>query len=204
MAEKRIPLHLVTVWHPERWLGLSRTEDLKLLPYLLRKKETLDELRKKVAKQRGLDIWYADFHGRRVSNLGEPIYKYRKTWLPADNLFPVLQDFDLRLISTIGEYPQAQWKFECRPNWGAESNALPSNRVQDFLCSIRGAKKISIRQVWKNPVAARFGDLPLEVSPDVAPETANLVVAPFDETESLRRAKLSFRQIDEVWWLVYD
>lgn len=200
MAKKCIPLHLVTLFHPEYWLQPYRLESL---PCIKRDRPTLEHMREEVARARGLDIHYEHIHGSAISNLGRPIYSLRETWMPTDKLADCLEEFDVRLIYTIEERSQQRYRLEFRPDWVDQPGSLDEKTNDKLTKNIRDSKKVSVRQLWINPVAGRFEPLPLEVLEEIAKETANLVLGPFD-VQSTRKADLDFETKNEVWWLLYS
>jgi len=168
-----------------------------------RSRVELERRTQEVAQLRSLDAFWGYFHDRPILNLGKPVDQLRKTWIRVDKLIPCIEDFDPRLVRTLGEGKQPQYRLEYRPEWGDEPAILDTALRNNIIDNIRQAKRLSVRQLWRNPVAARFGTLPLPVPEDVASEVVNLVLGPFDEEECSRRAELDFKLIHNAWWAVF-
>jgi len=202
MGKKRVPLHIITLWHPESWMGIPVSE-LSSLPCVQRSRVDLERKRQEVAQLRSLDAFWDYFHERPILNLGKPVDQLRKTWIRVDKLIPCIEDFDPRLISTLGEGKQARYRLEYRFDWGGDPTVLDTDVRNTIINNIKQARRLSVRQLWRNPVAARFGALPLPVPEGIASEVANLVLGPFDEKECPRRAELNFDRLHNAWWIAF-
>lgn len=195
MAKKRIPLHMVTLFHPEQLLKVKKYE-LELFPHIKRDRNKLEQNR-----EENCEVTHEEFHDRIIGNTGEAAH-IRETWIYTNKLATCLEDFDVRLIITNEEGTQAKYKFEFRPDWVDQPDSLDKEVIDELLSNIRLEKRICIRQLWINPVFARFGSLPLEVPAEISNITANLVLGPF-YSRCTRKANLKFENTQGVWWLLY-
>lgn len=94
MNKKRVPLHLITLWHPEKWLGGISISELGAMPCIKRSRLELEKRKQDVAQVRSLDAFWERFHDRPILNLGKPVYQLRKTWIQVDKLVLCIKDFD--------------------------------------------------------------------------------------------------------------
>jgi hypothetical protein len=190
---EKLSLHLVTLWHREKFLNVT-LQELARFPSITRERTTLEQRREQVAQSRGIEAWPDYIHGRVIINLGKPVYTLRKTWIVGHVLAWVLKDFDVRFIHTLEQGTQARYKCEFRPDWGQEPGSWEPLLRRSIIDGIKSSAKLSIRQLWPNPIEGRFGTLPVEVPDGSVREVANLVVGPCDEKDSPRGARLTFEK----------
>lgn len=199
---ERIPLHIITLYQPEVWLNVTITE-LSSFPLLKRNRNKLEKINIEEAKKSGIQITLLRHNGRTVSNKGKKYYHLRETWIYTDKLVSCLEDFDVRLIHTEEEATHPSYKFEFRPDFAETPDSLDKVYVDKLINKIRNQNKVCVRQLWSNPVAGRFGTLPLEVSEEIAKETANLMLGPIND-RCIRKGDLDFKKINGVWWLLFS
>jgi hypothetical protein len=202
MPEQRVYLHLITLFHPDVFLGIEQKR-LAEFPIIPRDRTSLERDRQAEAKKRNVGIHYEMFHDRLISNLGKGVNSFRKTWIFSERLHEVLCDYDVRLIHTSEKGSQAQYRCEFRPDWSSAAACWPPRLQTQLLSGIRRSAKISARQLWRNPISAKFGNLPLKVSESSITETANLVLGPFDKHEAVREAPIAFEKHENAWWVVF-
>lgn len=195
MAKKRIPLHMVTFFHPEQLLKVKIYE-LESFPHIKRDRKKLEKNR-----EENCEVTYENFHEGLISNTGKAAH-IREAWIYTDKLAKCLKDFEVRLIITNETRSQAKYKFEFRPDWVDQPDSLDEEVIDELISNIRLEKRICIRQLWINPVSARFGSLPLEVPAEISNVTANLMLGP-SYSRCNRKANLKFENIEGVWWLLY-
>jgi hypothetical protein len=203
MIEEQLPIQIVTLFHPERYLSIPAS-DLASVPAVNRVRESVEAKRREAARALHVPFVTETFHDRQIINLGTPVEELRNRHVKSIDLLACLRDFDARMIDTSETGSQARYKIEFRPNWADVPDPLPPIILNGLLAGVEAAKLIWIRQVWRNPDNARFGTLPLEVPADIAPETANLVVGPFDKKHDKGAAGLRFAKFGNVWWLSYN
>lgn len=194
-------MHIVTLYRPEYWLDMELSQ-LASLPLLKRVRKELEKNKSEVGQKNDLKSKTKIMGGRKIINFGNEHYQYRETWIPTDKLVQCLKEFDVRLIYTEEEGSQARYKFEFRPDWAKTPSPLDKVMTDKLFQNIRDKEKVSIRQLWSNPVAARFGTLPLEMPEEIAKKTANLMLGPLYDNDS-RRADLDFENKNKIWCLVY-
>lgn len=204
MPKEKLSLHMITLWHPNVFLGVEQSE-MSNFPVLRRDRETMERLREETAREKKVQIHYDHFHGRRIANLGKPVYYLRKTWIAGPSIAMALQDFDVRLIYTSEQGSQARVRCEFRPNWAGEPAAWEPSVLRRIVEGIASTPKVSIRQLWRNPVKARYGLrlLPLEVPEGSVSEIANLVLGPYEGNSSARSSDVTFEKSEGTWWIVF-
>src|SRR5881392_423322 len=147
---EKLPLSLVTLWHPNGFLNLTLQELAKQVPVITRERITLEQRREQVARSRGLEVWYGYFHSRVIINDGKSVDTLRKTWISGDMLAWILKDFDVRLIYTPEQGSQARYKCEFCPDWGQEPGSWALSRRREIIDDIKLSARLSIRQLWRN------------------------------------------------------
>ena len=187
----RIPIALITIWHPETFWKMSLRE-LYALP-ALKKDRTEQELRKaEIAQQKNLEATTGIIHERKITRFGKPKYSLRRTWLNGSDIRGPVADYSIRLIDTEETGGQARFKVEARPNWGTEPHILPNDlvaKMQDTLSEC----KISVRQLWINPFTIDTSKVPEGPFYDLG-QSANVAIGPYVEADSLRKAQIRFRK----------
>ena len=203
MIKKRFPLHIVTLFNPEYLLKVEYSQ-LVSLPHIKRDTLEFENKKIKIAQDRGLDPHPECFGDGPVRRgFGKPDYRFRETWIPTNKLVSCLEDFDVRLIYTIDNSPRPSYKFEFRPDWGDYPSSLDEVVYQKILENLLEIKKVSIRQLWINPIVARIEELPLVVPAEIADETANLIIGCFCDNDH-RKSYLDFENNNGVWWLIFS
>src|SRR4051794_10818139 len=76
----RYPLTIVTIFHPEHWLGVP-SRHLDRLPHQRRDRAAMESAKRQVAGEWGLEPTVREMHGRPIQNFGESVGRLRKTWL---------------------------------------------------------------------------------------------------------------------------
>ena len=137
MAKKRIPLHIVTLFHPEQLLKV-KTYELESFPHIKRDRTKLEKNR-----EENCEVTHEVFHDRIIGNTGKAAH-IRKPWIYTNKLATCLEDFDVRLIITNEEGTQAKHRFEFRPDWVDQPDSLDKEVIDKLLRNIRLEKKISI------------------------------------------------------------
>lgn len=198
----QLPIHIITLYHPDSYLGIPASQ-LSSLPAIKKDRESVEARRIEAARSLEVPVVMDEFHGRLISNTGKPVYRFRDKSVKAVDLLPCLSDFEVRMIDTVETGSQARYKIEFRPTWADFPNPLGSDIVESLLQGMQKKQRMWVRQLWRNPTNARFGDLPLEVAPSIAPETANLVLGPFDAKFDTGAATMRFTKFGKVWWLSY-
>lgn len=201
------PLSLITLWHPEHWLGLGirNADELRRYPHVLTDRRTKEERRKAEAQARGIHIQKDMIHGGEINNTGLAIDKYRYTiFSDSVALSECLHKMDIRLIYTAEQRPQSKWKFEARYDWGVDSKPLPRSVVYTICDAIKANGRLSIRQLWLNPTKARFGGLRIPQIVLEQPYMANLVLGPLNSHEPHRPARIRISENQGAWWVDYE
>jgi len=206
-AMEKVPIGLITIFHPEHWLQTA-ISDLKHIPHIKKDRKRIEEVRRSSAEAKGIEYNTAWFHERLIGNTGESIDRFRRTWLEVPELTGVvrcLEALEPALCIYDGERGQSRFRIECRYDWGEKANmvldAAASRRVRDRI--IRDSK-ISIRQLWLNPTAARFGTLALPAQVTASRSMANLMLGPFSQKDAQRREVVDLIVENGVCWVRFD
>ena len=196
MKKKRTFLHLITLFHPEKWLGVPGHE-LSRLPHVLRNRRTLERDRVQSSP-----CYPEEFHGRIINNNGVPNSHLRFTLLDPHLLLKTLDRFHVQMIRTDEDGQQAKYKLEWRLAWHEPNiNPLKAGDIATILQSLARVKAVGVRQLWLNP---------LEVAPAAAsarqegetPQVANLVLGP--GTPELRKPSgIHFESDEHGVWVHY-
>jgi len=189
MKMLKIPIGIVTIWHPDR-LWKIKPRELFDLPSIKKDRKKQEYHKVQLSEQKKLKTTTEILHGRPIVNFGDPKYSFRKTWLDGKDILGVLSDYSIRLIKTEREGTQAPFRAEARPNWGTEPNILPDKLISN-MHSFLLMDKISVRQLWVNPFTRALPNSSLGPFND-ANATINLVIGPFDKKECFRKAKIHF------------
>ncbi len=206
------PLTILTIFHPEHWLGMS-IRQLSGLPHQRRDREAMEAAKRQVANDQGLDLKVREFHERPIQNFGESVDRLRKTWLEGlqtERLIECIGELKPKLCVYTEKGSQARYRIECRYGWGSETNSLPSDAVFAIRNKMLASSRISVRQVWLNkrfefssdermPEAIREYPLPKEIENSTV--EANLIVGPYVVHDALRRAELTILKSKRIWWL---
>lgn len=184
----KIPISLVTIFHPDKIWKLNN-EELEKLPSLKKDRIMQELLKEKIAKENNLKLTKKEMHRRKINNFGSAEEWFRYNWLEGKELFNILSDYSIRLIDTLETGSQTRWKIEARPNWGNEPNSL-SNHLTHQLRDFFLRSKISVRQFWINPFTFDYKD-DIQGPFYESGYTANLVLGPYDP-ECIREAKMNF------------
>lgn len=197
------PLTLLTMFHPDYWLGV-KAEELWKLPHIRRDRKKIEENRKEHAAKHNLEITTTQFHDRPITNLGNSIDRLRRTSLDdLDGITRCVSDMKMRLLIYDEQGSQSRFRFECRYDWGSDANSLDDTIIRKVCDRILDDKKVSVRQLWINKKSARFGILPLPKVLEDEPLNANLVVGPIEKKDTLRPSKITILRQEGVWWLRY-
>ncbi|MDP9178008.1 MAG: hypothetical protein M3O61_10050 [Gemmatimonadota bacterium] len=198
MAVYDLPIHMVTIFHPEKYFD-CRTDELWNLPHIERSRDLMEGTRKNESERAGAPIWEAEFHGGVVSNNGEQTDSLRYTWVSTAAIQPCIVGLEPRLIHTKENRSQARFKLELRPSWGETPGVLSPGDVARLSKGVSASERISIRQLWRNPTQFRFGTLPIAIDPAVETHFANLMLGPYKPMESRQPADIKFYRKDDAW-----
>ncbi len=191
----RIPLGIITVWHPDYFWKIS-PETLSALPSLKKTREDLEVQRTEIARHLALKSTTETFHGRPIINLGKSKYSFRRTWIHGRDICSVLSDYTIRLIETVETGTQARFRVEVRPNWGDEPNIIPDALVTTMINTL-SMNQISIRQLWVNPFTIDTSKIGKSLFYESGC-SINLVIGPYDPVECLRKARISFSKCRDL------
>lgn len=191
----KIPLSLITIFHPERFLNMQFRE-LEDLPSLKKDRKKIESQKLKIAKKKGISLDTENIHLRQILEQGKKHDWFRRTWLHGSDIIDVLSDYSIRLIDTLETGSAPRWKLEARPNWGKEPNILPDYLVIKMKEAF-SMSQIGVRQIWINPFAFPPDENLLSAYYEID-STANLMLGPFDKEDCLREAKIQFRKHEGV------
>lgn len=209
----RVPLTILTIFHPEYFLGFDDITQLRQLPHFIRDRKKMEEARKQYAKRENIPVTTRRFHEREIANLGQSTDHLRDAWIEdVDEFARCFVELKTRLFLYQEQGSAAGWRFECRYNWDDDPKRLDANSVLTARDRIVKDKRLLIRQLWLNgkqrasdsetiPRETREYPLPKVISE--YPRRANLVVGPFDPQRAIRRAELTISKAQGIWWIEY-
>ena len=126
MIEEQLPIQIVTLFHPERYLSIPAS-DLASVPAVNRVRESVEAKRREAARALHVPFVTETFHDRQIINLGTPVEELRNRHVKSIDLLACLRDFDARMIDTSETGSQARYKIEFRPKLGRRTRSTTSD-----------------------------------------------------------------------------